>query len=383
MNQTFSEFDLKAVAAAHFCSRGDKQIVISEKLKVSQPQVSRLLKHARKRGLLVDRDPIFSVTCRDHLLWDEARQRFVSDDPLVRELRHLSGGLLKRVHVIYGKADDFYPEAARALIPLLNHVRLVGVTWGRTLCMTAEALQRLSPQPLRSSPRSVEFIPLCGEPFEDREDPLQYSSSALVSLLTQVVAGPKAPNPLSLAGVYAFIPCSFAGPDVSLIRRFLLLGKGYRAIFGDPNARRQHPRPPLVEQLDTILTGVGAPITQRQGIFLTERINQGDLSKDDLHHLLGDMSGILVPKRTCPEPLRRRIAELNGDRWTGMKEDHIRRCAHAHPAKSPGVVVIASHKNRARMILRCAQDEMINTLIISKELANEILRLIRNGTTDF
>lgn len=383
MKRAFSEFDLKAVAAAHFCSRGDKQIVISEKLKVSQPQVSRLLKHARKRGLLVDRDPILTITSRDHSLWDEARQRFISDDPLVRELRHLSGGLLKRVHVIYGKGDDFFPEAARALIPLLAHVGLVGVTWGRTLCMTAEALQRIAPLPLRSSPRSVEFIPLCGEPFEDREDPLQYSSSALVSLLTHVVAGPKAANPLSLAGVYAFIPRSFSDQDVYLIRRFLLLGKGYRAIFGDPSTLKHNQRRPLVEQLDTILTGVGVPITERQGIFLTERLSQGDLSRDDLHHLLGDMSGILIPKRTCPEPLKRRISEMNGDRWTGMKEGHIRRCARTHPAKSPGVVVIASHRNRARMIVRCAQDEMINTLIISKELANEILRLIRSGTTSF
>ena len=383
MNRTFSEFDLKAVAAAHFSSRGDKQIVISEKLKVSQPQVSRLLKHARKRGLLVDQDPVFSVSMRDRELWDEARQRFVSDDPLVRQLRRLSRGLLKRVHVIYGKGDDFYSEAARALIPLLAHVQRVGVTWGRTLCMTAEALERLTPQPLRSSPQSVEFIPLCGEPFEDREDPLQYSSSALVSLLTKVVAGPKAPNPLSLAGVYAFIPRSFDDDDVPTIRRFLLLGKGYRAIFGDRDAPRLHAREPLVERLDTILTGVGVPISQRQGIFLTERLSQGDLSNDDLHHLLGDMSGILIPKRTCPEPLRRRIAEMNGDRWTGMDEAHIRRCAQTHPLKSPGVVVFASHKNRAKMILRCAQDQWINTLVIGKELATEILRLIRNGTTDF
>jgi DNA-binding transcriptional regulator LsrR (DeoR family) len=252
VNRSFSEFDLKAIAAAHFSSQGDKQKVVSDKLKVSQPQVSRLLKHARKRGLLIDRDPVFRVTERDRLLWEEARQRFVSDDPLVRELRRLSGGRLRRVHVIYGTEDDFFPEAARALIPLLAQVRLVGVTWGRTVRKTAEALERLSPQPLRSSPHSVEFIPLCGEPFEDRQDPLEYSSSALASLLTRIVAGPKARNPLSLAGVYAFVPQSFADQDAANIRRFLQLGKGYRAIFGDDAAPGNRITEPLVQRLDTI-----------------------------------------------------------------------------------------------------------------------------------
>ncbi len=383
MNRSFSEFDLKAIAAAHFCSNGDKQKVVSEKLKVSQPQVSRLLKHARKRGLLTDRDPIFTVTERDRQLWEEARQRYVSDDPLVRELRRLSRERLKRVHVIYGKGDDFFPEAARALIPLVEKVRLVGVTWGRTVCKTAEALERLAPQPLRSSPHSVEFIPLCGEPFEDREDPLEYSSSALASLLTRVVAGPKARNPLSLAGVYAFIPHLFAEHEVQQIRRFLLLGKGYRAIFGDPAITSAKGGEPLVQRLDTILTGVGVPISRRRGIFLTERINQGDLTPQDLQHVLGDMSGIIIPRKACPDSLKHRIAEMNGDRWTGMKQGHVRECAQRQVPKAPGVVVIASHRNRAQMILRCAQDQLINTLIIGKELANEILRLIKKGTTDF
>ena len=109
MNRRFSEFDLKAIAAAHFCSNGDKQKVVSEQLKVSQPQVSRLLKHARKRGLLIDRDPVFRITERDRLLW-EAQQWFVADDPLVRELRRLSSGRLRRVHAIYGKDADFFPK---------------------------------------------------------------------------------------------------------------------------------------------------------------------------------------------------------------------------------------------------------------------------------
>lgn len=383
MNRNFSEFDLKAIAAAYFYSKGDKQKVVSEKLKVSQPQVSRLLKHARKRGLLIDQDPVFAVTARDKQLWSEAHRRFVSDDPLVRDLRKLSGGRLKRVHVIYGQGDDFFPEAARALIPLLDKVRLVGVTWGRTVRMTAEALERLAPLPLRSSPHSVEFIPLCGEPFEDREDPLEYSSSALATLLTRVVAGPKAPNPLSLAGVYAFVPQSFAKDEASQIQRFLLLGKGYRAIFGDPAAQRGQAEAPLIQRLDTILTGVGVPIPQRRGIFLTERINQGDLEANDLQHILGDMSGILIPRKTCPESLKQRLDGMNDRRWTGMKMNHIRDCARRQSSKAPGVVVIAAHKNRAQMILRCAHDQIINTLIIGKELATEILRLIRKGTTDF
>lgn len=383
MNRSFSEFDLKAIAAAHFCSSGDKQKVVSEKLKVSQPQVSRLLKHARKRGLLIDRDPVFRITERDRLLWEEAQQRFVADDPLVRELRRLSSGRLRRVHVIYGTEADFFPEAARALIPLLAHVHLVGVTWGRTLRMTAEALERLSPQPLRSSPRSVEFVPLCGEPFEDREDPLEYSSSALASLLMRVVAGNKARNPLSLAGAFAFVPQSFGDLDAANIRRFLLLGKGYRAIFGDGAAPRTKNNRPLVQRLDTILTGVGVPITKWRGIFLTERISQGDLSPQDLQHLLGDMSGILIPRKSCPQALKERIAQMNAVRWTGMKEMHVQECARRQTPKTPGVVVIASQKNRARIILRCAQDELINTLIIGKELATEILRLIRTGSVDF
>jgi hypothetical protein len=130
------------------------------------------------------------------------------------------------------------------------------------------------------------------------------------------------------------------------------------------------------------LTGVGVPIRKRRGIFLAERINQHDLVKQDLKYLLGDMSGILIPRRNCPEPLKQRIAAMNSERWTGMKEGHIRGCARRQLSKAPGVVVIASHKNRAKIIVRCAEDQMINTLIIAKELADEILRLIRQGRID-
>jgi hypothetical protein len=61
------------------------------------------------------------------------------------------------------------------------------------------------------------------------------------------------------------------------------------------------------------------------------------------------------------------------ERWTGIKLRDLERCAEeAAHGNRPGVVVLATDRNRKDMVLRCVEMGLINQLIISRELADEL-----------
>src|SRR5205823_12692483 len=116
------------------------------------------------------------------------------------------------------------------------------------------------------SPRPPRFIPLTGEPLT-YPDP-ETSSSTLAHRLGEIFS-PGLHALHSLAAVPAFIPAKFPRKSQTTIRDFIAEIAGYRAVFeradggvpggagsgkrqGDPQAGA-----PLVDRLDTIITGVG------------------------------------------------------------------------------------------------------------------------------
>ena len=353
------------VAAHAFCSgEGLTQEQIADRLGVSQSQVSRLLGVARQKRWLVDAPAFRPPPAGDpaHDLWREAESQFVVSKVLETKFCRAYGGPLRRVIVVDGLDEAYSAGAARALLPLLGPgqgaIETLGVTWGRNIRHVVLALRGLAATPPRAD-QPIRLVPLCGEPFMDRDDPQSFSSSALVWELHHVLNGGLAKAPLSIAGVHAFIPRRFSKAEAGTIRRFYQLGAGYTSIFAGPE--------PLVESLDSVLTAVGVASAQHRGIFLAERVHLGDLKESEIPSILGDVSGILIPRKKARPGLRGRVAAVN-ERWTACARPPapVRR----RPAGGPGVIVAAQAANRARLIHRCLLEErMINTLLISRVLA--------------
>src|SRR5579871_2723524 len=327
----------KVLRAAHAFCQGDEltQEAIAERLGVSQSQVSRLLAEARERRLLIDRPQFVPPEPGHplHELWREVESQYVISKRLENRFSDAFGDPLRRVIVVDGQDEAYFTGAARALVPLLARdpgepgaVSTLGVTWGRNIRHVIQALPALISEPLRAR-NPLKLVPLCGEPFQDGIDPQSFSSSALVYELHRILHGPQKEPPLSIAGVYAFIPRDFSRAEADTIRKFYGLGAGYTTIFGESA--------PLAGSLDSILTAVGVASAQHRGIFLSERVHLGDLKENEVASVLGDVSGILIPRKKAKPALRDRIRELN-ERWTGVKEDHLRQCA-SRPGDGLGV----------------------------------------------
>lgn len=369
----------KVLLAAHTFCQGDDitQDDIAITLNVSQSQVSRLLATAREEHWLIDRPQFVPPKPGGpyHDLWREVESRHVVSKRMEDRFRAAFGDPLRRVIVVDGMDEAYFNGAARALLAILSRdpnepggIRTLGVTWGRNIRHLIQALPPLMPEPARSS-TPLKLVPLCGEPFQDRDDPQSFSSSALVWELHRIVNGPRGEAPLSIAGVYDFIPRSFSESEAETIRRFYRLGAGYTTIFAGPE--------PLADSLDSILTAVGVTSVLHRGIFLDDRVKLKDLKESELDSILGDVSGVLIPRKNAKPALRKRIAELN-ERWNGLKESHLRNCA-GRPGEGPGVIVVAQAANRAHLIHRCLEEKLINTLLISRTLADALLGLVESG----
>jgi DNA-binding transcriptional regulator LsrR (DeoR family) len=84
---------------------------------------------------------------------------------------------------------------------------------------------------------------------------------------------------------------------------------------------------------------------------------------------VGDIGGIIIPRRGLPKAEANRIKEMN-DRWTGIQEHHLQRCAReASKNGRPGVVIVALGQKRCDMVRRCVELGLVNELIIDQELA--------------
>jgi DNA-binding transcriptional regulator LsrR (DeoR family) len=365
------DVEMYTLAAAYLRSEQKLQEEIAEILKISQPEVSRLLQRAVKKNWLDYPAPIFR--CPDDIreLWERAHTRFFSSEKLLTRLKAsepLGVSRLKKVSIYYGEAGgQFNRTVLPAVEAVFTHATVMGVTWGRTVHGLVTTLRQHLSGSLRAE-KPVRFVPLCGELLQDPDDRIEHSSSALAANLHELINGTRAGGgaPPSLRGIPAFIPSGFNAAEVRTIRRFMRQFTGYGAVFGENGQS-------LACQVDTVLTSVGTVEAGRRGIFLSERVRLGELSEDELTEMVvGDLGGLIIPRRNLDPVPSRRIAAMN-ERWTGIKQHDLERCAEeAARSRRPGVVVLAPDRHRRDMVVRCVELGLINQLIISRELADEL-----------
>jgi DNA-binding transcriptional regulator LsrR (DeoR family) len=378
--------DLYALAAAYLRGQGQSQDAIARSLEISQSAVWRLLNGEIAKRCLTVSAPVFACPKEMQALWFQAQAKFFPSSELLDKLKarcRNGSSFLQRALVIYGAVDGGYgPAIVPAIQDVIARAKILGVTFGRTISELIATLQAHLAAPLRTQ-APITIFPLCGEPLKDRVDPHRYSSSALAAQLDELVNGRRNAVPPSLAGVPTFIPRrNFTKKETQTIRRFIRLFAGYSQVFGDEDAGDGQEQA-LVDQADTLITSVGVIDRSRRGIFLQERVELGDLTEDELvNWVVGDIGGVMIPRRGLASGHVEAVRDMNS-RWTGFSQDHLKKCAaRAVEEVKPGVVVLAVGAQRAEMVLRIVEENLVSELLIDAALAEELKARIDPDSLD-
>lgn len=397
--------DLDMLAAALLISEGRTQVQIAETLGISQAAVSRYLAEARSEYL--QEEIRFLENKLDPATLLRVRQR--ADRSALCEMlskaaqKHTNGpGPLVRVFSSGSASADwetrlaiFARNAAPYLRQLILRSRYCGLTWGKTVGNLVQACRDLALPAPWSADRTIEVVPLNGEPLGDL--PNSFSSSTLCEQLGIAVNGPQY-RAKSLSMIPAFVPDGFSDERRAGVEDLIDLVESYREIFGSLRSRRggvakrarKAGGTPLVERLDMILTSVG-PAERPMGHGSGRLAETGNLDINGLRKvLLGDVGGVCVGRddfANKEEGARaRKLVDGINARWTGIHREDIeavvREARSGDPATgNPGLVIAAISSNKARVLFDIAVKRgLANILLLDEDCEQELARLVRRDS---
>ena len=405
------------VAAWLFDKMHFKQEQIAEHLGIRQPDVSRRLKLAEERGWLSR--PVFlrGKDISDERL-DEIENAFYQKLPELRDcIERLSrkrrpADRPPKVQVFYSgptatdkagyqkRQQMFGWNAALYVRERVPNMRRVGVAWGKTI---ARLIDGLGPLHTRFE-RGTLFFPVSGEPL--REHGEENSATTLAASLQTFVGGSSHEglvfNGPGLNMVIPCIPDLFSDTVTSEIKQSLLgQVEGYRRIFlGSPGQER------LIDQMDTLITGVGTASKTSTDPWLIERVNamhnDPPLTREDFEaYTFGDIAGVyllrpqladLIAARTARtlggagKAVRERNATVEAkvnrinSQWTGIQREHVARCAERArtTGQTAGVIVLAIGQAKAEAVIESVNQSLVNHLLIDQDLADALVDDLRS-----
>ena len=343
----------------------------------SQAQVSRLLNLAREKGILREVFT-FPADTSDEVRRIVEQSLFPRHNELEAALVERSGELadrrdraatLKRLHVVpvprdmpADKALDAFGRGASEIVfDYVDGTHSCMSAWGRAVGATVKFLREGD-----SGGRPKAFMPVAGEP--QNHSPNGVSPSDAASIMAQRWRVPD--QALSLRGVQARIPRSVATLDSDgIARKLVAFSQHYKKIFvGDAGER------PLIENVGMILTGIGDVSTSKDDPWFRETSEAEDNEENRVLDLtLGNIGGVWLPRPDLEDDAKARaeVDQMN-ERWLGAQLKHFLRCArHADLNRGrPGVVVLAVEPTKSKIIL--AALDLINVLIVSYSLAEQL-----------
>ncbi|MCA9173502.1 MAG: hypothetical protein KDB14_03365 [Planctomycetales bacterium] len=356
----------------HF-AEGKPYEQIADQLSISPRTVSRRLEEAKSRGWVVAK-PVLNIP-EQHLPRSITR-------PAPEELRRLvdawNPGAEVQVYVVEGDQHAYCHEAANLLMPWLMAAMKVGVSWGRTLNGVIGAVCEEDQAPSLHA-AWFETLPLCPEPLilQRNEQSLELSSTQLAAKLGQLVQRTSnSGHQLRLSGVPAYLPRRMRDAMQMEGRDFFSgLSRDYCRLFVEDTDGR-----PRVDSADVMLTGCGELSDTREltGTFIRERLANegGDLSEARLRRcVLGDISGILLPRETISKADRQLVDSLNAG-WLGVTQRQLQDCHRRHyEAKSAGVVLLTLGAGKARVVQQGIRMGMVSRIITDRQCADAMLAL--------
>ncbi len=349
-------------AAPHGSNAAEKspQAQIADELKISQPQVSRLLAHARKEGWLRERIEIVVDEIPGDL------QVLVDRNlPSLQEAIQQFGC---SASIWSGPNATFHQFAATELLTILRPSRLVGVAWGHNVSKSVAYLDRGAEPTF-----PVACIPVSGDPvFALAQDKDKHYHSTAIAQNLQSRIGDKEDLP-TLSGVPSYIPSRFENKKRDVILEFIHTFPGYESIFGSEKSKYH------ISKVDTLITGIGTTKSDDPGTFVRERLLQEPKLKDKIPKIsIGDIAGVLIAASDKQTRSQKDELERLNKRFVGITIQHIRDIAeNARTSNQPGVIVITTSTSRsaekAQVIRRALEMRLINHLIVPLVIASKLI----------
>lgn len=359
---------------------------IAELLGKSPATITRRLDEVRQAGWLRDR-PVFDPPAD---VWEQLQGRMTCADVESALLAHFGRDRLQRLTVIPGPvrptADterDTLPEniervglyAARRLTETLDSgPHVVGVNWGWSVRKCMVNLRPSHPNP------DLRFIPIVGNLSLDENDPhfeeaIECSSNRLAQTAASAFEGPRSPR----LSTPAYIPRRFHDDPVRLhaIRDFIEGDVSYRRIFGGRDDGGEW-QPGLMEQVDTIVTGLTSLDVETLPIYRPNLITPEDIPVLQRAGVVGDLAlHLIVSEDAAPEsPERALVAKINDLIVGASPADFVRVAERTRRGESRGlgVVVLAVGPWKAEILTTAIRLGAVNELITDLETAFAIGR---------
>ncbi len=362
--------------AAHNMSQSEIGDVLGG---LSQPHVSRLLKHAKRRNYLVIEQRFAKemfgadwIRQMDELLAPSGLTAGLDEFCRIEDVAKprvsvFESGPGNTDAALAHRRSRFGRTASGRLVELIGRSSVVGVAWGRTIKSIVDGIAA-SRQPLDRSRKTV-FAAVCAELVSLAQH--GHSSSRLAGALDELFNVVPEESP-QLTGFPAYVPRHYDETMQRSIWQFISDTPGYHRVFSGPDA--------LVKRMDMLITSVGSSKSPVLGSF-EELVQAAGISAHDLRQLVvGDVGGILIPKSGFSPAKAALVDELNC-LWTGIKTEHVRdiaKCAFTDPERA-GVVVVALQAERGDTIFELIRQGLVNELIIDHMAANRLQQLLSEG----
>jgi DNA-binding transcriptional regulator LsrR (DeoR family) len=378
---------LEILAAAYLYGQQQTEEAIGRSLGLSQSVVSRLIKIARREGILQTKTTFIKELGEDELARILARVRPVELQESLSRVSVKGSKLPGPVLHVYPshsrntsvaawrhRIDEFANACAKDLLEVLAPASLIGVSWGNTLASAIAAMEKTVPARRATQQRARMAIPLIGEPLGLNIS--QHSSSVLAARLGEALnpdAEPGKTHSLSLAPVPALIPADMTESEIAAIRKLIGRITAYRAIFG-PDGRAPsegHENAPLIRRIDAVLTSTSThewPL----GFDDDSLIRTAGVPREQLNDLvIGDLCGAVIPRPNLDGKAKAEVESILR-RWTGVKISQLRDCALRSQTGGPGVIVLAIGANKAQVVFEAVRRGLVQHLFTDQDLADEL-----------
>jgi DNA-binding transcriptional regulator LsrR (DeoR family) len=392
MRPKASQFHL--VAVAYLSANQKTQDQIAADLGISQSLVSRLMREAKKTGILEVKTRFASErVSAEERARVEAKLRTEPLRQISSKIHALAPGKPIPTFHVYPchsrntspvawrhRIQEFSNDCADDLLKVLVSASVIGVAWGEMVANAVGAMQRVQQERRERRPSDQTIIPLLGEPLG--RNITQYSSSILASKLAETLNPKPAQTPdpkseprstLSLAPVPAFIPEGMTRAEINAIRKFIGKIGAYGEIYGaDERGSRGEDKSLLwIDRVDTILTSISRE-EQPLGFDDDRLIHAAGIRRDRLNGLvIGDLCGVVIPRPNLDSQSKKEIKNIMA-RWTGIKVNHLEACAMRANKGAAGVIVLAIGSNKASVVYEALRRGLIQHLFMDEDLADRL-----------
>lgn len=395
----FTELDIGSLVVAHLVARENMSYEeVQELTGCSRATVARRLKHAKKKGWLLERlelqVPQGLKALRDAYV--EQVHHLSLEQSL---LAHLQRYGVRNVTVV---SDHESRRAGAWVVPrrigraaalrlaeaLQNQSGVVGVNWGWS---TMWAIQLL-PQPVRPKP-DVVFVPLMGNLSIDQRLSEQYEQSLMCSAnRLSRLAGEVYGAPFRRLTTPAFIPKRFATAPVgegseealntvwSVIEEDLsyldVFGAGHRSGASTSGAG-------LVDRMDMIVTGMSGLETTSTLTTMARLIDERELGALREAGYVGDLGGHFIRDPMLPpgDPQVGQLADaISGLVVSAKPEDFVRTARRARETgnENGGVFMIGRRPQKAPAFIAACRMGAVNELFTDEQTAQRMLEILES-----